>query len=93
MSPEWKCPSDGEGVDEGEAHGVQLPKKLRQREEESESQREGQSLKGETYCVHYRNVSFKTLPTEPQTNPYKCHKSRLRYTSYLDISNTLDEGT
>ena len=81
-------PSDGGGgggeVNEGESQGVRLPKKPRRREEESEVQREGPSLMGETYGVHFMNVSLKTLPTAPQTNPYICHKSRLKYTSYLD---------
>ena len=79
------------GVDEGEVQGVRPPKKPRRREEELEEQREGQSLKGETYDTHYKNVPLKTLPTAPQTNPYKCHNSRLQYISYLNTSNTLDE--
>ena len=71
---------------------VQLLKKLMRREGESEAQREGQSLKGVTYGDHYTIVFSKTLSTAPQTHPYRCHKSRLKYIAYLDTANTLDEG-
>ena len=93
VSPGRPRPSEGGGglEAEGEVQGAQVSKKLRRREEESEAQREGQSLKVRLMAPNM-SVSLKTLPTAPQTNPYRCHKSRLKYTSYLDTSNTLGEG-
>ena len=75
---------------QGWGGGFQLPKKPRWRGEGSEAQHKGQSLKGETYGVHY-NISLKKLSTAPQTNPQKCHKSHRQCTSYLDTLNTLEE--
>ena len=46
-------------MDEGEAQGAQLPKKLRRREEGSEAQWEKQNLKGENYGTHYKSGFFK----------------------------------
>ena len=45
------APQKERGVDKGEAQGVQLPKKPRQRAEWSEAQREGRSLKGVSYSI------------------------------------------
>ena len=79
-------------MDKGEAQGVLLPKKPRRRAEGSEMQREEQSPKGVTYGAHYRGASLKALPTAPQTNPYKCHKSRQQNTLYPYTSHMLGVG-
>ena len=74
---------------EGEAQSVRLPKKPRRRAEGLEAQREGRSLKGVSYGAHYKGASSKTLPTTPQTNPYKCHKSRQTYILHPYTSHML----
>ena len=79
-------------MDEGEAQGVRLLKKLRRRAEESKAQWEGQSLSGIFYGAHYSDASLKTLPTMPQTNPYKCHKSRQQNTLYPYTSHMSGAG-
>ena len=76
---------------EGEAQGVRLPKKPRRRAEGSEAQREGRSLKVVSYCAHYKGASSKTLPTPPQTNTYKRHKSRQQNNLYPYTSHMLGE--
>ena len=67
--PTGHTPQKEGGVADGEKQGVQLPKKPRRRAKGSETQGEGQSLKGVSYGALI-------LPTVSQTNPYKCHKSR-----------------
>ena len=68
-------PPNGHAPQKGGGGEAGLPKKPRRRAEWLEAQREGWSLKGVSYCAHYRGAILKTLPTAPQTNPYKCHKS------------------
>ena len=81
--PSGHAPLKEGGVTEREAQGVRLPKEPRQRAEGSEAQWEGRSLKG---------ASSKTLPTAPQTNPYKCHKSHQQNTLYPYTSHMLGAG-
>ena len=90
--PNGHAPLKEGWVNKGEAQGVRLPKKPRRRAEWSEAQREGQSLKGIFYNTHYRGTSSKTLPTAPQTNPYKCHKSHQQNTLYPYTSHMLGAG-
>ena len=41
-----------------------------------------QSLKVETFYVLYKSVSVQKVPTAPETNLHKSHKSCLQYKSY-----------
>ena len=79
LPPSGHAPQKEGGVTEGKAQGVRLPKKPRRRAEGSGTQEEGRSLKGVSYGDHHKGASSKMLPTAPQTNPYKCHKSRQPY--------------
>ena len=74
-------------MDEGEALGVWLPKKPRRREEGSEAQWEGQSLKGKSYGAQYRRAIEKRFPLHPRTllHVYMSHEmdTKYSYTSHM----------